>query len=195
MSETAQFVHAMYLHCAHLVPTMWENVTLSQHLNILQKLLKLNYWLKLVICALYLQIYLLLKYISHHEKAVFSFPILVLLPVGTFFFSLSISLLVVICWSSAILSIYLLCFPIYLSSSSTCLYFLLSPFLMPTFFFVLQRATGVLSTVLPQSSEAVQHVIQGDVVRTMRRLLKVHNCTYDQVSVNTSTLCILLVKW
>ncbi|XP_073340609.1 tetratricopeptide repeat protein 12 isoform X2 [Pagrus major] len=37
---------------------------------------------------------------------------------------------------------------------------------------IITRATGVLCYVLPQSSEAVQHAIQGDVVRTMRRLLK-----------------------
>lgn len=60
---------------------------------------------------------------------------------------------------------------------------------------VLQRATGVLSTVLPQSSEAVQHAIQGDVVQTMRRLLKVHN-VHTTVSVNISTLfCIILLEW
>lgn len=58
---------------------------------------------------------------------------------------------------------------------------------MPTMFFVLQRATGVLSTVLPQSPEAVQHVVQGGVVRLMLPLLKVHICTYNQVSINTAT--------
>lgn len=57
---------------------------------------------------------------------------------------------------------------------------LLSPPLMPTFLFVLQRATGLLSTVLRQSSEAIQHVVQRDVVRAMHRLLKVLNWTYSQ---------------
>lgn len=52
---------------------------------------------------------------------------------------------------------------------------------MPKFFIVLQRATGVLSTVLPQSSQAVQHVIQREMVKTMCRLLKV-------VTVNTNLL-------
>ena len=65
---------------------------------------------------------------------------------------------------------------------------------MPKLFFVLQRATGVLCNVLPQSTEAVQQAIQGDVVRTMRRLLKVHNCIYTLVSVNAPThICISLV--
>lgn len=49
--------------------------------------------------------------------------------------------------------------------------------LMPMFSFVLQRAVGVLSMVLPQSSEAVQHVIQGNVVQILSQLLKVHNYT------------------
>ncbi|XP_037632477.1 tetratricopeptide repeat protein 12 isoform X1 [Sebastes umbrosus] len=50
---------------------------------------------------------------------------------------------------------------------------------------VITRATGVLSTVLPQSPEAIQHVIQGDAVRTMRWLLKVRSCTHSQVSTGT----------
>ncbi|XP_044059236.1 tetratricopeptide repeat protein 12 [Siniperca chuatsi] len=54
---------------------------------------------------------------------------------------------------------------------------------------VITRATGVLSTVLPQSSEAVQHVIQGDVVRTMRRLLKGTGQTATKYAIKTLTVC------
>lgn len=46
--------------------------------------------------------------------------------------------------------------------------------------FIWQRATGVLSTVLPQSSEAIQRAIQENVVRTMHRLLKVCNCVHSK---------------
>ncbi|XP_041797290.1 tetratricopeptide repeat protein 12 [Chelmon rostratus] len=54
---------------------------------------------------------------------------------------------------------------------------------------VITRATGVLSTVLPQSSEAVQHVIQGDVVRTMRWLLKGTGETATKYAIKTLTVC------
>ncbi|XP_045930581.1 tetratricopeptide repeat protein 12 isoform X3 [Micropterus dolomieu] len=54
---------------------------------------------------------------------------------------------------------------------------------------VITRATGVLSTVLPQSSEAVQHVIQGNVVRTMHRLLKGTGQTATKYAIKTLTVC------
>ncbi|KAG7455705.1 tetratricopeptide repeat protein 12 [Solea senegalensis] len=54
---------------------------------------------------------------------------------------------------------------------------------------VITRATGVLSTVLPQSSEAVQHVIQGGVVRTMCRLLKGPGQTATKYAIKTLTVC------
>ncbi|XP_058490825.1 tetratricopeptide repeat protein 12 isoform X2 [Solea solea] len=54
---------------------------------------------------------------------------------------------------------------------------------------VKSRATGVLSTVLPQSSEAVQHVIQGDVVRTMCQLLKGPGQTATKYAIKTLTVC------
>lgn len=49
---------------------------------------------------------------------------------------------------------------------------------MPVSWFVSQRAAGVLSTVLPQSSEAVHRALQQNLVATMHRLLKV--CTHRQ---------------
>ncbi|XP_042343373.1 tetratricopeptide repeat protein 12 [Plectropomus leopardus] len=54
---------------------------------------------------------------------------------------------------------------------------------------VITRATGVLSSVLPQSPEAVQHVIHGDVVRTMRRLLKGTGQTATKYAIKTLTVC------
>ncbi|CAJ1065479.1 tetratricopeptide repeat protein 12 [Xyrichtys novacula] len=54
---------------------------------------------------------------------------------------------------------------------------------------VITRATGVLSTVLPQSPEAVQHVIQGGVVKTMRRLLKGTGQTAIKYAIKTLTMC------
>ncbi|XP_070685928.1 tetratricopeptide repeat protein 12 [Pempheris klunzingeri] len=54
---------------------------------------------------------------------------------------------------------------------------------------IMTRATGVLSTVLPQSSEAVQHAIQGEVVRTMRRLLKGTGQTATKYAIKTLTVC------
>ncbi|XP_068575528.1 tetratricopeptide repeat protein 12 [Cebidichthys violaceus] len=54
---------------------------------------------------------------------------------------------------------------------------------------VITRATGVLSTVLPQSPEAVQHVIQGGAVRTMRFLLKGTGQTATQYAIKTLTVC------
>lgn len=44
----------------------------------------------------------------------------------------------------------------------------------------LKRAAGVLSKVLPHSSEAIQHAVCG---QDLRWLLKLHNCTYSHVSV------------
>ncbi|XP_030008216.1 tetratricopeptide repeat protein 12 isoform X2 [Sphaeramia orbicularis] len=54
---------------------------------------------------------------------------------------------------------------------------------------IITRATGVLSTVLPQSSEAVQHVIQGGVVRTMCRLLKGTGQNATKYAIKTLTVC------
>ncbi|XP_039677192.1 tetratricopeptide repeat protein 12 isoform X2 [Perca fluviatilis] len=54
---------------------------------------------------------------------------------------------------------------------------------------VITRATGVLSTVLPQSPEAIQHVIQGNVVQTMRRLLKGTGQTATKYAIKTLTVC------
>ncbi|XP_062275468.1 tetratricopeptide repeat protein 12 [Scomber scombrus] len=54
---------------------------------------------------------------------------------------------------------------------------------------VITRATGVLSTVLPQSTEAVEHVIQGSVVQTMRRLLKGTGPTATKYAIKTLTVC------
>ncbi|XP_034723713.1 tetratricopeptide repeat protein 12 isoform X1 [Etheostoma cragini] len=54
---------------------------------------------------------------------------------------------------------------------------------------VITRATGVLSNVLPQSPEAVQHVIQGNIVRTMRRLLKGTGQTATKYAIKTLTVC------
>ncbi|XP_076591646.1 tetratricopeptide repeat protein 12 isoform X2 [Chaetodon auriga] len=54
---------------------------------------------------------------------------------------------------------------------------------------VVTRATGVLSTVLPQSSEAIQHVILLDVVRTMRWLLKGTGETATKYAIKTLTVC------
>ncbi|KAM7399474.1 hypothetical protein PAMP_018745 [Pampus punctatissimus] len=54
---------------------------------------------------------------------------------------------------------------------------------------IITRATGVLSTVLPQSSEAIQHVIQGDVVQTMQRLLKGTGQTATKYAIKTLTVC------
>ncbi|GLD57318.1 tetratricopeptide repeat protein 12 [Lates japonicus] len=54
---------------------------------------------------------------------------------------------------------------------------------------VINRATGVLSTVLPQSPEAVQHVTQGAVVRTMCCLLKGTGQTATKYAVKTLTVC------
>ncbi|XP_056229178.1 tetratricopeptide repeat protein 12 isoform X2 [Seriola aureovittata] len=54
---------------------------------------------------------------------------------------------------------------------------------------VITRVTGVLSTVLPQSSEAVLHVIQADVVRSMCRLLKKSGPTATKYAIRTLTVC------
>ncbi|XP_071756801.2 tetratricopeptide repeat protein 12 [Centroberyx gerrardi] len=54
---------------------------------------------------------------------------------------------------------------------------------------IITRATGVLSTVLPQSPAAVQHAVQGGVVRTMRRLLKGAGQTTTKYAIKTLTVC------
>ncbi|XP_026171649.1 tetratricopeptide repeat protein 12 isoform X2 [Mastacembelus armatus] len=54
---------------------------------------------------------------------------------------------------------------------------------------VLTRATGVLSTVLPHSSEAVQNLIQQDVVQSMRWLLKGTVQTATRYAIKTLTVC------
>ncbi|XP_067362822.1 tetratricopeptide repeat protein 12 isoform X2 [Channa argus] len=54
---------------------------------------------------------------------------------------------------------------------------------------IITRAAGVLSNVLPQSEKAVQHVIQRDVVKAMRRLLKGTGQTATRYAVKTLTVC------
>ncbi|XP_069546536.1 tetratricopeptide repeat protein 12 [Brachyistius frenatus] len=54
---------------------------------------------------------------------------------------------------------------------------------------IITRATGVLSSVLPQSSEAIKHVNQGEVVRTMRWLLKGTGQTATKYAIKTLTVC------
>ncbi|KAK5868628.1 hypothetical protein PBY51_009625 [Eleginops maclovinus] len=54
---------------------------------------------------------------------------------------------------------------------------------------VITRSAGVLSTVLPQSPEAVQHVIQGNVVQIMLPLLKGTGQTATKYAIKTLTLC------
>lgn len=54
---------------------------------------------------------------------------------------------------------------------------------------IITRASGVLCNVLPQSTEAVQQAIQGDVVRTMRRLLKGTGQTATKYAIKTLTVC------
>uniref|UniRef100_A0A669E095 Tetratricopeptide repeat domain 12 n=1 Tax=Oreochromis niloticus TaxID=8128 RepID=A0A669E095_ORENI len=54
---------------------------------------------------------------------------------------------------------------------------------------VVQRATGVLSAVLPQSPQAVQHVIQREMVKTMCRLLEGTGQTATKYAIKTLTVC------
>ncbi|CAG6003358.1 unnamed protein product [Menidia menidia] len=54
---------------------------------------------------------------------------------------------------------------------------------------IITRATGVLSVILPQSSEAVQHVIQGKVIRTMCRLLKRNGQAATKYAIKTLAVC------
>ncbi|XP_072312995.1 tetratricopeptide repeat protein 12 [Eucyclogobius newberryi] len=54
---------------------------------------------------------------------------------------------------------------------------------------VVTRATGVLSHVLPQSSEAVHCAIQRGVVRSMRRLLKGTGQSATKYAIMTLTVC------
>uniref|UniRef100_A0A3P8SYF3 Tetratricopeptide repeat domain 12 n=1 Tax=Amphiprion percula TaxID=161767 RepID=A0A3P8SYF3_AMPPE len=53
----------------------------------------------------------------------------------------------------------------------------------------LQRAAGVLSAVLPQSSEAIEHVIQREVVRTLRWLLKGTGQTATKYAIKILIVC------
>ncbi|KAM6973000.1 tetratricopeptide repeat protein 12 [Aplochiton taeniatus] len=54
---------------------------------------------------------------------------------------------------------------------------------------IITRAAGVLSKVLPQSPAAVEHVVQGGVVRTLRRLLKGPGQTSVRFLVKALTVC------
>ncbi|XP_037534090.1 tetratricopeptide repeat protein 12 [Nematolebias whitei] len=54
---------------------------------------------------------------------------------------------------------------------------------------ILTRATGVLSAVLPHSSEAVLHVTQREVVQTMLKLLKGKGQTATKYAIKTLTVC------
>uniref|UniRef100_A0A3Q3QD74 Uncharacterized protein n=1 Tax=Monopterus albus TaxID=43700 RepID=A0A3Q3QD74_MONAL len=54
---------------------------------------------------------------------------------------------------------------------------------------VITRATGLLSSILPQSSEAIHHVIQRDVVQTMQQLLKGTGQTITKYAIKTLTVC------
>ncbi|KAM8903859.1 tetratricopeptide repeat protein 12 [Spinachia spinachia] len=54
---------------------------------------------------------------------------------------------------------------------------------------VITRATGVLSTVLPQSSQAVQHVVEGGVVPTLRLLLKGTGKFATKYAIKTLAVC------
>ncbi|XP_077954406.1 tetratricopeptide repeat protein 12 isoform X2 [Gasterosteus aculeatus] len=54
---------------------------------------------------------------------------------------------------------------------------------------VITRATGVLSTVLPQSSQAVQHVVEGGVVPTLRLLLKGTGKSATKYAIKTLAVC------
>ncbi|XP_057695772.1 tetratricopeptide repeat protein 12 isoform X1 [Corythoichthys intestinalis] len=54
---------------------------------------------------------------------------------------------------------------------------------------VVTRAMGVLSNVLPQSSEAVNHVVQRDVVKTVQQLLKQADLAGTKYAIKILTLC------
>ncbi|XP_076002007.1 tetratricopeptide repeat protein 12 [Genypterus blacodes] len=54
---------------------------------------------------------------------------------------------------------------------------------------VITRAAGVLSGVLPQSPDAIQHVIGQDVVKSMCRLLKGRGETATKYAIKTLTVC------
>nr|XP_040046276.1 tetratricopeptide repeat protein 12 isoform X3 [Gasterosteus aculeatus aculeatus] len=54
---------------------------------------------------------------------------------------------------------------------------------------VITRATGVLSTVLPQSSQAVQHVVEGGVVPSLRLLLKGTGKSATKYAIKTLAVC------
>ncbi|KAM4627810.1 tetratricopeptide repeat protein 12 isoform 2-T2 [Polymixia lowei] len=54
---------------------------------------------------------------------------------------------------------------------------------------IVTRAIGVLCTVLPQSLAAVQHVVQGGVVRTLHRLLKGAGQTTVKYAIKTIAVC------
>ncbi|XP_023120619.2 tetratricopeptide repeat protein 12 [Amphiprion ocellaris] len=54
---------------------------------------------------------------------------------------------------------------------------------------IITRAAGVLSAVLPQSSEAIEHVIQREVVRTLRWLLKGTGQTATKYAIKILIVC------
>ncbi|XP_019743137.1 tetratricopeptide repeat protein 12 [Hippocampus comes] len=54
---------------------------------------------------------------------------------------------------------------------------------------IVTRALGVLSTVLPQSSEAVTHVVQRDVVKTVLRQLKQADLAATKYALKILTVC------
>ncbi|KAL3991953.1 endoplasmic reticulum chaperone BiP [Sarotherodon galilaeus] len=54
---------------------------------------------------------------------------------------------------------------------------------------IITRATGVLSAVLPQSPQAVQHVIQREMVKTMCSILKGTGQTATKYAIKTLTVC------
>ncbi|XP_043976544.1 tetratricopeptide repeat protein 12 [Gambusia affinis] len=54
---------------------------------------------------------------------------------------------------------------------------------------IVARAVGVLSTVLPQSSEAVQHAVRREVIHTIWRLLKGKGQTATKFAIKTLTVC------
>ncbi|MEQ2158899.1 hypothetical protein GOODEAATRI_016945, partial [Goodea atripinnis] len=54
---------------------------------------------------------------------------------------------------------------------------------------IVTRVTGVLSTVLPQSSEAVQHAVRRKVIQTMCWLLKEKGHPATKSAIKTLTVC------
>ncbi|KAM4742849.1 tetratricopeptide repeat protein 12 [Anableps anableps] len=54
---------------------------------------------------------------------------------------------------------------------------------------IVTRATGVLSNVLPQSSEAVQHAVRRKIIQTMCWLLKGKGQIFTKFAIKTLTVC------